>query len=413
MFNPLDTDPLRRVELAIEDIRAGRMVILVDDEDRENEGDLTMAADAVTPEAINFMAKEGRGLICLTLTEERVAQLQLPMMVANNQSPYHTAFTVSIEAREGVSTGISASDRAQTVRVAIDPKAGPQDLVTPGHVFPLRARDGGVLVRTGQTEGSVDLARMAGLTPAGVICEIMNDDGSMSRMPDLIAFGLKHNIRIVAVADLIRWRLRNEVLVKKTIDVQTPIGNLGEFRMTVYESITDGKVHMALSRGELSGDAPVLTRVQAATHVVDVFGFQTSDSWLQIEMALKRIAEENRGVFLYMNIAGQASDEVIRTLKTHLGQRTNTEGLTNAVGDGALREMGTGAQILLDLGVGNMKLMTNNPRKIVGLEGFGLKVVERVPLEVPVSKDNLPFLRARRLELGHWLSQEAVKDDNS
>jgi len=404
MFNPLDNDALRRVELAIEDIRAGRMVILVDDEDRENEGDLVMAADAITPEAINFMAKYGRGLICLTLTEERVDQLQLPMMVANNQSPYHTAFTVSIEAREGVSTGISASDRAQTIRVAIDPKAGPQDLVTPGHIFPLRARNGGVLVRTGQTEGSVDLAKMANLTPAGVICEIMNDDGTMARMPDLMDFGREHQIRIVAVADLIRWRMRNEVLVKKSIDVETPIGDLGDFRMTVYESITDGKVHMALSRGELSGDEPVLTRVQAATHVVDVFGFQTTDSWMQIEMALQQIAEQGRGVFLYMNIGGQESDEVIRTLRTHLGQNTKQPGLTNAVGDGALREMGTGAQILLDLGVNQMRLMTNNPRKIVGLEGFGLTVAERVPLEVPVSADNLPFLRARRLELGHLLS---------
>ena len=403
MFNPLDTDPLRRVELAIEDIRAGRMVILVDDEDRENEGDLTMAADAITPEAINFMATFGRGLICLTLTEDKVKQLELPMMVANNQSPYHTAFTVSIEAREGVSTGISASDRAQTIRAAIDPKAGPQDLVTPGHIFPLRARDGGVLVRTGQTEGSVDLAKMAGLTPAGVICEIMNEDGSMARMPDLIEFGKRHNIRIVAVADLMRWRLKHEVLVKRTIDVKTPIGNLGEFRMSVYESLTDGKVHLALSRGDLNTGEPVLTRVQAATHVVDVFGFQTSDSWLQIEMALKKIASEDRGVFLYMNIAGQDSAAVIRTLRTHLGE-TPTDGLTNAVGDGALRELGTGAQILLDLGVNKMKLMTNNPRKIVGLEGFGLKMVERVPLEAPVSEDNLPFLRARRLELGHLLS---------
>jgi 3,4-dihydroxy 2-butanone 4-phosphate synthase/GTP cyclohydrolase II len=403
MFEPLDTDPLRRVELAIEDIRAGRMVVLVDDEDRENEGDLVMAADAITPEAINFMATHGRGLICLTLTEDKVKQLELPMMVANNQSPYHTAFTVSIEAREGVSTGISAADRAQTIRAAIDPKAGPQDLVTPGHIFPLRARDGGVLVRTGQTEGSVDLAKMADLTPAGVICEIMNDDGTMARMPDLIEFGKKHNIRIVAVADLIRWRLKHEVLVKRTIDVQTPIGNLGEFRMSVYESLTDGKVHLALSRGDLSSGESVLTRVQAATHVVDVFGFQTSDSWLQIEMALKMIAEEDRGVFLSMNSAGQDSDAVIRTLRTHLGE-TPTEGLTNSVGDGALRELGTGAQILLDLGVHKMRLMTNNPRKIVGLEGFGLKMVERVPLEAPVSEDNLPFLRARRLELGHLLS---------
>lgn len=406
MFEPMDSDGLRRVELAVEDIRAGRMVILVDDEDRENEGDLTMAADAITPEAINFMAKYGRGLICLTMTEERIKQLQLPMMVANNQSPYHTAFTVSIEAREGVSTGISASDRARTIQVAIDPRTGPQDLVTPGHVFPLKARNGGVLVRTGQTEGSVDLARMAGLTPAGVICEIMNDDGTMARMPDLLEFGREHGIRVVAVADLIRWRLRNEVLVTKKIDVVTPIGSLGDFRMCVYESLTDGTIHMSLSQGELDTDEPVLTRVQAASHVVDVFGFQTTDSWMQIEMALKQIAEEGRGVFLYMNIAGQQPDEVIRALRVHLGEESAKRGLSNAIGDGALREMGTGAQILIDLGVHNMKLMTNNPRKIVGLEGFGLSVAERVPLQVSISKDNLPFLRSRRLDLGHLLHLE-------
>ena len=406
MFEPMDADALRRVELAVEDIRAGRMVILVDDEDRENEGDLTMAADAITPEAINFMAKYGRGLICLTMTEERIQQLQLPMMVANNQSPYHTAFTVSIEAREGVSTGISAADRARTIQVAIDPTSGPQDLVTPGHVFPLRARKGGVLVRTGQTEGSVDLARLAGLTPAGVICEIMNDDGTMARLPDLLEFGREHGVRVVAVADLIRWRLRNEVLVKKKIDVVTPIGKLGDFRMCVYESLTDGTIHMSLSLGELDTDEPVLTRVQAASHVVDVFGFQTTDSWMQIEMALQQIAEEGSGVFLYMNIAGQQPDEVIRALRVHLGEEAAQGGLSNAIGDGALREMGTGAQILIDLGVQNMKLMTNNPRKIVGLEGFGLRVVERVPLQVGISKDNLPFLRSRRLDLGHLLHVE-------
>ena len=405
MFEPMDTDVIRRVELAVEDIRAGRMVILIDDEDRENEGDLVIAADAITPEAINFMAKYGRGLICLTLTEERVEQLKLPMMVANNQSPYHTAFTVSIEAREGVSTGISAADRARTIQAAIDPASGPQDLVTPGHIFPLRARDGGVLVRTGQTEGSVDLARLAGLTPSGVICEIMNDDGTMARLPDLIEFGREHGIRIVAVADLIRWRLRNEVLVKKKIDVMTPIGSLGDFRMCVYESLTDGTIHMALSQGELDNDEPVLTRVQAASHVVDVFGFQTTDSSMQIEMSLKQIAEEGRGIFLYMNIAGQQADEVIRALRVHLGEETS-DGLFNATGDGALREMGTGAQILIDLGVNSMKLMTNNPRKIVGLEGFGLSVVERVPLQVGISKDNLPFLRSRLLDMGHLLQVE-------
>jgi 3,4-dihydroxy 2-butanone 4-phosphate synthase / GTP cyclohydrolase II len=404
-FTVLDPDPMRRVELAVEDIRAGRMVILVDDEDRENEGDLTIAADAVTPEAINFMAKHGRGLICLTLTEERVQQLRLPMMVANNKSPYHTAFTVSIEAREGVSTGISAHDRAHTVRVAIDPSTRPHDLVTPGHVFPLRSRDGGVLTRIGQTEGSVDLARLAGLTPAGVICEIMNDDGSMARLKDLEKFGLEHNIRIVAIADLVRWRLRNEVLVEQVVDTETTIGELGSFRVQVFKSRADGSIHMALSQGDLSGDKPVLARVQAASHAVDVFGFSTTDSSAQLLHALHLIAKEELGVLLYMNIAGADPDSTLRALRMHLGD-IKKGGIDNAIGDGALREMGTGAQILVQMGVRRLRLMTNNPRKIIGLEGFGLNVTERVPLQVPVSDENFPYLNAKRIELGHLLSTE-------
>ncbi len=402
-FVVMDPDPMQRVELALEDIRAGRMVILVDDEDRENEGDLTLAADAVTPEAINFMAKHGRGLICLTLTEEQVSRLDLPMMVANNQSPYHTAFTVSIEAREGVSTGISASDRSHTIKVAINPESRAHDLVTPGHVFPLRARNGGVLVRVGQTEGSVDLARLAGLTPAGVICEIMKDDGDMARMPDLLEFGREHGIRVVTVADLVRYRLSTEVLVKQEMVAEVTLPRFGAFSLHMFTSLADGKLHMALSRGELNSDTPVLVRVQAATHAVDVFGFASSDSGEQIEMALKQIVEEGRGVLLYLNVAGADPSETLRKIRLHLGQ-IEEAGLTNAIGDGALREMGTGAQILVQLGIRNLRLMTNNPRKIVGLKSFGINIVERIPLEVSSTEENSAFLGVKKSKEGHLLS---------
>lgn len=407
-FTVMDSDSIRRVKLAIDDIRAGKMVILVDDEDRENEGDLTMAADAITPEAINFMATHGRGLICLSLTSDRVKHLQLPMMASNNQSPYHTAFTVSIEAREGVTTGISAADRSQTIKVAINPSTQAHDLVTPGHVFPLRARDGGVLVRTGQTEGSIDLSRLAGLTPAGVICEIMNDDGTMSRLPDLKTFGEKHQIRIVTVADLIQYRIRHEVLVESCIESTVQLGALGNFKIQVFRSTTDSRIHLSLSCGDISGDEPVLTRVQAARQAVDVFGFLTSDSAEQLERALQQISKEGRGVLLYMNISGTDSEETIHQLAEHLSVQLPNEKLQ--IKDGALRDMGSGAQILLKLGVRKLKLLTNNPRKIVGLEGFGLTVSERVPLEVPVSAENKSFLRARQLHLGHLLSNIEEND---
>ena len=400
-FAVMDPDPIKRVEHAIEDIRAGRMVILVDDEDRENEGDLTMAADAVTPEAINFMATHGRGLICLTLTEERVAQLQLPMMASNNQSPYGTAFTVSIEAREGVSTGISAADRALTVKAAVDPSNGPHDLVTPGHVFPLRARNGGVLVRTGQTEGSVDLARLAGLTPAGVICEIMNEDGTMARLPDLERFGVEHGIRIVAVADLIRWRMRNEVLVEREFDSTLQARGIGEFKVRGYRSLTDGGLHLALWKGELSDDAPVLARVQAYCPTGDAFASPACDCGAQLDAALRRIEDEGHGVVLYMHVGGQGqAPAVLARLKAHLGV---TDAQKGDAGGGELRELGMGAQMLVDVGARRLRLMTNNPRKIVGLEGYGLEVVERVPLSTPTSDDNAAFLRDRREQLGHLI----------
>ncbi len=403
-FVVMDPDPIKRVELAIEDIRAGKMVILVDDEDRENEGDLTMAAEAVTPEAINFMATHGRGLICLTLTEERVDQLSLPMMATHNKSPYETAFTVSIEAREGVSTGISAADRAHTIKVAIDSSKGHGDIVVPGHVFPLRARNGGTLVRTGQTEGSVDLATMAGLHPSGVICEIMNSDGTMARLPDLEQFGAEHQIRIVAVADIIRWRLRNETLVECTLDAPIRVPGLGEFRCRVYNEQTGAGMHMVLIRGDVGDGRPVLTRVQSYNPSGDVFGAMSCDTRGQLDGALAAIAEADHGILLYMHIGGEDTDALLSRIQSTLQppREEQPEPTVTSQGRG-LRHLGVGAQILADMGVRQMRLMTNNPRKIVGLEGYGIEVVERVPLAVPVDSENASYLRARRVNLGHIL----------
>jgi 3,4-dihydroxy 2-butanone 4-phosphate synthase/GTP cyclohydrolase II len=400
-FTVMDPDPIKRVEQALEDIRAGRMVILVDDEDRENEGDLTMAANAITPEAINFMATHGRGLICLTMTEDRVRELQLPMMATNNRSPYQTAFTVSIEAREGVSTGISAADRSHTIRTAIDPTKGASDLVTPGHVFPLRARDGGVLVRTGQTEGSVDLARLAGLDPSGVICEIMNEDGTMARLPDLEKFGAEHRIRIVTVADIIRWRIRNEVLVENVAESVLPTPAWGELNVRVYRSQTDGGTHMALWKGDLAAQSSVLTRVQAYCPTGDVFHSQSCDCAAQLDAALTAISSEDAGVLIYLHVgAGSHMDSLLARMRAHLGV---TDARSGDAGGGELREMGTGAQILVDLGARQLRLMTNNPRKIVGLEGYGLTVSERVPLSVKPSETNARYLAERREQLGHLI----------
>lgn len=385
----------RRVEVAIEDIRAGRMVILVDDEDRENEGDLVLASELVTPAAINFMATHARGLICLTLTEEKVARLQLPMMASNNRSPFSTAFTVSIEAREGVSTGISAADRAQTVKVAISPDCGPDDLVTPGHTFPLRARDGGVLVRTGQTEGSVDLARLAELIPSGVICEIMNEDGTMARLPDLEIFGAKHGIHIVSVADLVRWRLSHERLVTCEVDTTLSTDDLGEWNCRIYRA-TGGGLHMAIWLGDV-GKAPTLVRVQTACVPADVFRAATSDSSAQIRGAMEQIAAEGCGALLYLHIDGGGETTLAR-IREHIAPETVTPAKVDA-----LRDLGTGAQILRDLGISELRLLTNNPRKIVGLEGYGLQVVERIPLRVAPHPDMSAFLASRRDQLGHIL----------
>jgi 3,4-dihydroxy 2-butanone 4-phosphate synthase/GTP cyclohydrolase II len=374
---------LERVNGAIADIRAGKMVILVDDEDRENEGDLTMAAQFVTPEAVNFMAMHGRGLICITLTEEHIGRLGLPMMAAPGRSApsLGTAFTMSVEARHGVTTGISAADRAHTMRVAASPDCKPDELVTPGHVFPLRSRKGGVLVRTGQTEGSVDLARLAGLNPAGVICEIMREDGSMARMPDLEIFARKHGLRIVTIADLIQYRLQTERLVRRIAEGPVRLDETGtEWVANVYESATDGRQFIALTKGELTGASPVLCRMHSGSTIGDVFASTPRDGGRNLREAIRRIESERRGVIVYLPPRQSPSAEIAAL--TSLPPELATAGRqpTPAASDSPLREFGLGAQILSDLGLHEIRLLTNNPRKIAGLSGFGLEVVESVPL---------------------------------
>ena len=366
-----------KVERAIAEIRAGRMVILVDDEDRENEGDICMAAEKVTPEAINFMAKDARGLICLTLEEEAIKRLQLPMMVANNESPFQTGFTVSIEAARGVTTGISAHDRAHTILTAVADDARPEDLVRPGHVFPLRARPGGVLTRTGQTEGSVDLARLAGLKPAGVICEIMNDDGTMARMPDLEKFGEKHGLVICSVADLIRYRLERERLVQRRTEEMVELEGLGEFRGISYQVPNDPRTHVALVRGDVRGLDPVLVRVHGSCTVGDLFGASACTCGKQLRQALKQIAEADRGVLVYLQQQGKGGASVLKCAR----MAPPAEG-DDRKSTGPFRDYGLGAQILADLGVRKLELLTNTPKRLVGLEGYGLEVVGLVGIDV-------------------------------
>ena len=396
--------PVARIEEAIEDIKQGKMVILVDDEDRENEGDLTMAAEMITPEAINFMATYGRGLICLSLTPDIVNQLGLKLMVRDNESPFETAFTISIEARAGVTTGISAADRARTIQAAVDPEATPKDIVSPGHIFPLRARRGGVLVRTGQTEGSVDLARLAGLRPSGVICEIMNDDGTMSRMPDLEKFAEKHDMKIVTIADLISYRMRNESFVKREADVNLPT-IFGEFRAIGYSNTVEEGEHVALVKGEINPEEPVLVRVHSECLTGDVFHSRRCDCGDQLGQALSQIEKEGNGILLYMRQEGRGIG-LINKLKAYQLQDEgyDTVEANEALGFPAdMRDYGIGAQILADLGVRKMKLMTNNPKKMVGLEGYGLSVVERVPLEIPACPENERYLRTKCAKMGHIL----------
>jgi len=395
------------IKEALEDIKNGRMIILVDDEDRENEGDLCMAAQFVTPDAINFMARYGRGLICLTLTEEHADHLNLQPMVRNNLSRFGTAFTVSIEAVRGVTTGISAADRATTILTAISERATASDIVSPGHIFPIRARDGGVLVRTGQTEGSVDLARLAGLTAAGVICEIMNEDGTMARMPDLEVFARSHNLKIVTIADLIEYRMRNESLIRRSASAKLPTRYGGEFKLIVYENRIDDILHMALVKGEIGEDDEVLVRVHSECVTGDVFGSLRCDCADQLHTAMRMVAEAGKGVIVYMRQEGRGIGLVNKIKAYELQEHGHdTVDANLELGFKAdLRDYGIGAQILADLGVRKMRLLTNNPKKIIGLEGYSIVIVERMPLEITPNDTNFDYLAAKKQRMGHILEE--------
>ena len=402
--------PHLTIEAAIQDIKDGKMVILVDDEDRENEGDLCLAAEKVTPEAINFMAKYGRGLICLAMTPEKCDALDLPPMVDNNQSAFGTGFTVSIEARCGVSTGISAHDRATTILTAVAEDCQPRDLVRPGHIFPLRAKAGGVIVRAGQTEGSVDLARLAGLNTAGVICEIMDEDGTMARMPALEEFSEKHGVGICTIEDLIEYRMRTESFVRRSAETVIPTSVGGEFRAIVYENDVDKLLHIAMVKGEIDPKKPALVRVHSECLTGDIFGSLRCDCGPQLHQAMKMIEEENCGVLLYIRQEGRGIG-LVNKLKAYALQ---DEGLDTVEANEKLgfqpdmRNYGIGAQILVDLGVRQMRLMTNNPKKMVGLDGYGLKIVEQVPIEVPPNEYNKCYLECKKLKMGHLLNADAA-----
>jgi 3,4-dihydroxy 2-butanone 4-phosphate synthase/GTP cyclohydrolase II len=406
------SSPFSSIEEAIEDVRAGRMVVVCDAEDRENEGDLTLAAQFATPEAVNFMAKHGRGLICLALTPARCDELELDLMAAKNESPFQTAFTVSIEAREGITTGISAHDRAHTIQVAIDPRSRPQDLVQPGHIFPLKAKSGGVLERTGQTEAAVDLARLAGLNPAGVICEILNDDGTMARRDDLVRYCSEHGLRMITVADLIAYRRRHDKLVERVVEARLPT-KFGEFNVLGYRSLVDDKHHVAMVKGEVAGGADVLVRVHSECLTGDVFHSLRCDCGQQLEDALLRIELEGRGVLLYLAQEGRGIG-LLNKLRAYRLQEEGADTVDANMRLGLpadLRDYGIGAQILVDLGLSSIRLLTNNPKKIIGLEGYGLTVTDQVPIEHPPGAYNVSYLRAKKERLGHLLHHQGLALD--
>jgi 3,4-dihydroxy 2-butanone 4-phosphate synthase / GTP cyclohydrolase II len=404
--------PFSSIEEAIEDIRAGRMVVVCDAEDRENEGDLTLAAQFATPEAINFMATHGRGLICLALTPDRCDELGLDLMAAKNESAFQTAFTVSVEAREGITTGISAHDRAHTIQVAIDPAARPRDLVQPGHIFPLKAKAGGVLERTGQTEAAVDLARLAGLNPSGVICEVMNDDGTMARVPDLERYCATHGLKMVTVADLIAYRRRNDKLIERVVEAQLPT-KFGDFRVVGFRSLVDDKHHVAMVKGEIDGQDDVLVRVHSECLTGDVFHSLRCDCGQQLEDALARIEEEDRGVLLYLAQEGRGIG-LLNKLRAYRLQEEGRDTVDANLELGLpadLRDYGIGAQILVDLGLSSIRLLTNNPKKIVGLEGYGLEVTDQVPIQHAANEHNVAYLRAKKERLGHLLHHQGLALD--
>jgi 3,4-dihydroxy 2-butanone 4-phosphate synthase / GTP cyclohydrolase II len=406
------TSTFSTIEDAIEDIRQGKMVVVCDDETRENEGDLTMAAQFITPEAINFMRKEGGGLICLGLTPERCDELGLDLMAAKNESAFKTAFTVSIEARSGVSTGISAADRARTIQVAIDPKSSPRDLVQPGHVFPLKARDGGVLERVGQTEAGVDLARLAGLNPSSVICEIMNEDGTMARVADLIGYCERHGLKMITVADLVAYRRRHEKLVERVVSTKLPTA-FGDFVAVGYRSLVDNKHHVALVKGEVEGKDDVLVRVHSECLTGDVFHSLRCDCGEQLESALNMIEGEGTGVLLYLSQEGRGIG-LLNKLKAYKLQEEGLDTVDANLRLGLpadLRDYGIGAQILVDLGLTSIRILTNNPKKISGLAGYGLSVADQIPIQHAPNPHNEGYLRAKREKLGHTLHHQGLALD--
>lgn len=402
--------PFAPIDKAIKDIREGKVIIVVDDEDRENEGDFIAAAEKITPETINFMAKHGRGLICMPCVAERLDELKIPVMVSDNTSLHRTDFTVSIGAKDKISTGISAQDRATTIRTVVDPKTKPEDISMPGHVFPLRARGGGVLKRAGHTEAAVDLTRLAGLFPAGVICEIMNEDGTMARLPQLVEVAKKHDLKIATVADLIEYRRRTEKLVKRVAEVELPT-RFGDFRAVAYVCILDQKSHIALVKGKVAGAKNVLVRVHSECLTGDVFKSLRCDCGDQFENALRQIEKEKKGVFLYMSQEGRGIG-LVNKLKAYQLQEEGKDTVEANLELGFppdLRDYGIGAQILVDLGLTSIRLMTNNPRKIVGIEGYGLKVAKRVPLKVRPHHRNIEYLKTKKTKLNHYLDDQDLE----